>query len=370
MRVLYLTNVPSPYRIDFFNEMGKSCDLTVIYERASASDRDPGWTGSNEGTYKEIFLKGVGIRNDDAFSFEIIKYLSRRKFDFIIVGGYATPTAMLAILWMRLNNINYIINADGGIIKNDPRAVYNLKKFLIGGAKAWLSSGDQTNQYLQHYGADSNSIYKYPFTSLHEKEILRESVSDIEKDQIKEKLGLSGKKIVLTVGQFIHRKGYDVLLKAWGDMGDDGSLYLVGGTQTEEYNQIVKEADLKNVFFIPFKNKKELSGYYKAADIFVLPTREDIWGLVINEAMAFGLPVITTDKCLAGLELIRDGQEGFIIQAENTETLHEKMRLLLDSDELRSSMSKNCLHRISEYTIDRMAQAHIEILNMIKGRIG
>ena len=64
--------------------------------------------------------------------------------------------------------------------------------------------------------------------------------------------------------------------------------------------------NLKNVYFIPFQNSDIIELYFKAADLFVFPTREDIWGLVINEAMANALPIITTDRCVAGLELIEN----------------------------------------------------------------
>ena len=60
-----------------------------------------------------------------------------------------------------------------------------------------------------------------------------------------------------------------------------------------------------------------------------MPTREDIWGLVINEAMAYGLPIITTDNCLAGLELIKNEENGYIIPVNNTELLAQYAKLQL-----------------------------------------
>lgn len=60
-----------------------------------------------------------------------------------------------------------------------------------------------------------------------------------------------------------------------------------------------------NIVFVEFKTKEDLIDYYRAADLFVLPTREDIWGLVVNEAMAAGTPVITTTNCGAGMEILK-----------------------------------------------------------------
>ena len=77
--------------------------------------------------------------------------------------------------------------------------------------------------------------------------------------------------------------------------------------------------------------KPELATYYQAADLFVFPTREDIWGLVINEALSFGLPVITTRKCVAGVEMIKEGVNGSIVSEDNVEQLECKIKLYIDN---------------------------------------
>ena len=95
----------------------------------------------------------------------------------------------------------------------------------------------------------------------------------------------------------------------------------MGGNPTEEYLQMRKMWNLNNVHFLPFMEKNELEAYYQATDIFVLFTREDIWGLVINEAMANGLPVISTDKCIAAMELVKRDINGIIVPSENLEEM-------------------------------------------------
>ena len=78
MRVLFLTNIPAPYRVDFFNELGKECDLTVLYERSTASDRDNRWISDTNKNFKSIFLKSVNIRQDAGLSFDVIKFLNKK----------------------------------------------------------------------------------------------------------------------------------------------------------------------------------------------------------------------------------------------------------------------------------------------------
>lgn len=170
------------------------------------------------------------------------------------------------------------------------------------------------------------------------------------------------KKIAITVGQFIHRKGFDVLLNAWAKCDKEYELYIIGAEPTKEYLNIKEKLHLENVHFEGFKRKEELRCYYQAADLFVFPTREDIWGLVVNEAMANGLPVITTDKCVAGLELIKDGENGYIVPTENSEMLASKINELMRNDSLRLSMAMNGLQKIRRYTVENMANVHASIL--------
>lgn len=170
------------------------------------------------------------------------------------------------------------------------------------------------------------------------------------------------KKIAITVGQFIRRKGFDVLLNAWVKCDKEYELYIIGAEPTKEYLDIKEELHLENVHFEGFKTKEELKCYYQAADLFVFPTREDIWGLVVNEAMANGLPVITTDKCVAGLELIKDGENGYIVPTENSEMLASKINELMRNDSLRLSMAMNGLQKIRRYTVENMANVHASIL--------
>ena len=194
-RVLYLTNIPSPYRVDFFNELGKQVHLEVVYELPYATDRDSKWQELKAVHFKESFLSSVRVKADASLSFEIIKKLSKREFDIIIVGGYSTPTACLAILYLWLHRIPFVLNADGGFVKQENKIKYLIKKFFISRASYWLSTGKMTDAYLLYYGATSENIYRYPFSSFREQEILHEPIMLEEKQRIKEKYGIYEKKM-------------------------------------------------------------------------------------------------------------------------------------------------------------------------------
>lgn len=367
MKVLFLTNVPSPYRVDFFNELGRYCELTVAFEGENATDRDKKWRAAEVRNFKAVFLKGIRTKSDQFLCLDIFKVI-KDGFDRIVVGGYSTPTGMLAIEFMRLHRIPFWIEADGGMISQDSAIKDQVKKHFISAASGWFSSGKVTTDYFVHYGANANKVYTYPFTSLKAEDIAADTPTMEEKNYLRDKLKLRNK-VVLTVGRFSYRggygKGFDVLLKAMQYMPNEYSLYIVGDEPTEEFLQMKEKLGAKNVFFVSFKTKEELKEYYKAADVFCLQTRGDVWGLVINEAMANGLPVITTDRCVAGLELVENDVNGYIVPVEDSEILAEKISYVLKNDDVRKKMAQNSLKKIKDWTIENMAKCHGEVLDSV-----
>ena len=366
MKLLYITNLPSPYRIDFFNELNKYCNLTVLFERKKADDRNDEWYGINF-DFKSIFLKSINFGNEASISLEIIKYL-KKEYDLIILGGYSSPTSMIASIYMRLHRIKYVLNADGGFINNDEHKIFKVvKTFFISSANYWLSSGKETNKYLIYYGAKKEKIYRYPFTSIYKNEILKQPISYVEKDKNKIKNNVKEEKMILSIGHFIYRKGFDWMIEAYKNLDKSIGIYIIGGKPTNEYLKLKEKYKMDNLHFVDFQDKESVLNWYRSADLFVLPTREDIWGLVINEAMSQGLPVITTNKCIAGLELIEDGKNGYIIDVENKEMLLEKTNFFFSlSNEKRKNIMENCLNKINKYTLENMSTIHADFLKKIE----
>ena len=366
MKILFLTNIPSPYRVDFFNELGKLCDLTVLFEKQIAQDREIQWFEEKATSYRAVFLHGIPVGSDSSLCFPVLKYL-REEWDIIIVGGYSTPTGLLAVQYLNTKKIPFILNCDGGTTKQESKLQYKIKKHFISSAVGWLSPGETTDTYLLHYGADSRYIFRYHFTSVRQDKILDKPLSVEEKSLWKKQLSITENRAIISVGRFIESKGFDILLDACRKFDREIGIYIIGGKATPEYKQYVDQHHLTHVHFIEFKTKSELAPYYIAADLFVLPTRKDVWGLVINEAMSFGVPVITTDQCVAGLELIKNGQNGYIVPSNDPMALSEKIIEVLNDYALTRKMMYNNLYKISEYTIEKMAQQHMEIFKQIVG---
>lgn len=360
-RVLFLTNFASPYRVRFFDELGKYMDVTVLYSEKieEIKHRNTAWFEDGTGGFHPVQLeKAVSVKGKKV-CMDVVSWL-KKGYDHIIIGGYSSPTAIYAMAWLRLHKIPFWMEVDGGLIRQDSKIKFAVKKSLVTMADRWLSTGRFTTEYLVHYGADRKHVYEYPFTSFYEADILPEIVSAEEKKRLRGELGIPEENMVLAIGQFIHRKGFDVLLKAAKELPRNTGIYIVGGEATEEYQNLRERLDVPHVHFLGFQKKERLAEFYKAADLFVLPTREDIWGLVINEAMAYGLPVVTTDRCVAGLELIEDGVTGYIVPVEDAGALAEKMTAVLSADLER--MGRAALEKIRPFTLENMAKTHAQIL--------
>ena len=389
-RCLHLTNVPSPYRVDFYNELSKSEQTVVCFERTSAKGRSGSWFGRSNPLFAYKYLRGVPLGEDKAVSFGVKKLVLRPDFDKIIVSGYSSPAEMRAISVLRSHRRPYILSADGGIIKDGGRGFrFAVKKHFIKGAEKYLSPSSPADRYFIHYGAEPERIVRYPFTSLFEDDICSSPASSEEKKALRREFGLPETgRIAFACGRFIPGKGYEELISAAS--GVSGlTVVIAGGEPTAEYLKIMAEKDVRNVRFAGFSSKETLKKMYRACDFFVHPTKSDVWGLVINEAMAAGLPVITTDMCVAGVTLIGNSLEeltrkiakndgktrfaaennctGAIIKPSDTGMLKEALIFFRDlPDEIVASMGENSLRVIRDYTFEKMAAAHASIDNISK----
>ena len=372
-KILFATNVPSPYRVDFFNELGKYCDLTVCFERQSASDRDKKWVGAQVQSFTPIYLGSKPLGADRSVGLELTTYIRKHKNEIVILTNYASPSTIIAIIYCRLFQIPYYIEHDGGFNRKDSFLKGILKKFLLCGARAHFTTCNSSIEYLKSLGISATKIYKYPFTSLSESDLQNIFVSrPLHKMQIRKALGMQEEHIVISVGRFTYQngygKGYDVVLRAAAKMGPEIGFYIIGDEPTKEFEQMQEDYHATNVHFILFKTKDELSQYFLAADIFVLMTIYDIWGLVINEAMAYGLPIISTDKCIAALELVEPGYNGYILPVGDEDKLADSIHFLLQDEARCQQYGRNSRNRIQSYTIEEMAKRHMEIFEDIQSK--
>lgn len=164
--------------------------------------------------------------------------------------------------------------------------------------------------------------------------------------QIKEKLGF--RKTVLFVGRLVKEKGVEYLIKAFAKLSKEtenvGLLIVGDGPERNRLETLCDNMGLANVLFAGFIEREELAPYYILSDIFVLPSINlkinEEWGLVVNEAMSVGKPVVVTKAVGCAYELVKNGVNGFIVPQKNVEVLYKAVKKLINDDELRIRMGK------------------------------
>lgn len=362
--VLFVTNIPSPYRVEFFTLFAKTVKLTVIYERRNAANREKSWLGeAGQKAYEEIFLDGRTFGEENSLSLGLVRHLRKHRYDHVIFGGYNSPSVILAMRWMRRHHRPYGITCDGMLPKEGEVTGWKekLKRSLISGADFWLSSGHITTRELVRYGANAERVFEFPFSSVRE-----EDIDELPSDRAacKAALGLPDCKLLLYVGQFIPRKGLDVLQKAMELLKESlpqetFRLCLVGGDE-KKLEALACSFPKAETVFPGFLNKTQLAAWYRAAELFVLPTREDIWGLVVNEAFAHGLPVVTTERCVAGMEMIEAGRTGVLVPIDDPKALAEGI-----AAGLKLTDRQAVLEAARAYTLETMAETTGKILERL-----
>lgn len=361
MNVLWVTNVPSPYRNRFFNKLSEQCNLHVVFEKKHSDERDSSWRSEKNISFNFQVLKGLKYSPDKTVSISVC-FLPFKQYDKIIISNPFTLTGMILTTYLKIRGISFIIEGDGGGEKKESKFKRLVKSFLLKGAVAYFSTGKSHDKYYMQYKINSKNIVRYSFSSFSSDYVNKLMKTEDEKTMSKLALGMEDKFTVLFVGSFIYRKGLDVLLKTMQNVHDDIVLYCIGGGETKHYLGLIDEHQLDKVHFLPFQNEEKIKEYYESADVFVLPTREDIWGLVINESMASGTPVITTRNCVAGNEIIINGYNGFIVEPENDLEIADKVNLLYNDENLRYQIGYNALESIRKYTIENMVKDHINYL--------
>lgn len=358
-KILILSTYPAPYRFELFESFTKDFQVDVFFETSVGDNRDERW-----------FLQGKYYLLEEESGRK--KFLEACKnlqsYSLVAFYEYSTKESRKLIAKCKREKVPYAINCDGVILPHKKNFLKDIvKRWLLSSATAYMASGKHAKEYFLRNGADENKIFIHTFSTLRATDILQKPLDSQEKFGLRQKLGLpTDKKIAIAVGRFIPLKRYDYLLKEWKRIDDNCCLLLIGGgEELEKYKEIIRENGLNNVILEPFHPPVELYEYYKAADALIHPTSYDVWGLVINEGMAKGLPVVVSDTCVAGLELIQDGENGYLFPMGKEDIALEKLLKIISDETSLQKMAEESLKTIRDYTIENMAKTHIEIFKKV-----
>ena len=233
-----------------------------------------------------------------------------------------------------------------------------LRKVLIRTADAFIGMGIEARRYLESLGVHPEAIFDArnaidigPFQS---------QVGEQRRISVRRRLQVSGL-CFLYVGRINQLKGVDRLLEAWdvfyAQNGVEATLVLAGdGPERPNLEKSVASCGLSNVRFLGHVEPEELPEIFLAADVFVFPTLQDVWGLVVNEAMTFGLPVICSKYAGCAPDLIIQDRNGWIVDPVDREDLLRALRKAWDARDKKEDMAEAARESVAGLTIPSMAE--------------
>ena len=364
--MVILTEIISPYRIPVFNALAETAgiDLHVIF----LAETDAAlWQWK---VYKE----------DIRFSFEVLPHWRRKIFgynvllnrgmtaalkkakpDVVVCGGYSYLAMWQAQGWTRKRNIPVLLWSESNI--QDQRrghaTVEKLKRRFLRGCGGFVVPGKSAAAYLRTFGIPEDVIFTAPNAVDNDFFAGAAKAARAQAENLRANLGLP-ERYFLFVGRLIPDKGVLLLLDAYAGLGEslrrEVGLVLAGeGQARAQCEDRAGKILTGRVVFSGFLHREELAVHYALAECLVFPTFSDTWGLVVNEAMACGLPVIVSDVAGAGLDLVRGGWNGKVVSVGELDGLVSAMRELAGDSANREKMARNSTEQIAKYTAQHWA---------------
>jgi glycosyltransferase involved in cell wall biosynthesis len=293
--------------------------------------------------------------------------LAKKKPD-VLVSLYAEPIFLMGWMIARARGVKTIFRTLKTFDQWVPRKRWKeyLKRYIFKRVDGIETPGIDGRNYVLKYGAPKDKI----FFATHAIDINHfqnsVNISLKERNKIRNNLGLTGITFIC-VGRLWWGKGLIYLLDAFRDLqkvcNERMSLLLVGdGNDEKILKKKCKVENIRNVVLAGFQQKEKLPDYYAIADVLVFPTLGDPYGIVVNEAMACSLPVISTSTAGEISSRIEDGVNGYIIPPKNSILLKERMERLVYNSNLRKKMGEVSARKISRNGIEKWADEFEKII--------
>ncbi|MFN3405696.1 MAG: glycosyltransferase family 4 protein [Cytophagaceae bacterium] len=304
-------------------------------------------------------------------NFSLIKILKGNKDTILIIHGWNRFTMILGLIIAKLRGIKVYLRAENPFKQEIKKKKINIliKKIFLGQLifplfDKILYIGHQNKEFYRFYGVPEKKLIFTPYCIDNDRFLSYYKLNFQNKENLKVKLGLPlDHIIILFAGKFISKKNPFDLLKAFEELNlGNVTLVMVGdGELRKELESYVNTKEIRNIVFTGFKNQTEIPEYYLISDIFVLPSGiGETWGLVINEAMNFGLPIISSDLVGCSNDLVLHGKNGFIFQEGNINQLSRYLKILVLNDDFRQEAGKLSADIISDYSYDKVIEGIVK----------
>jgi glycosyltransferase involved in cell wall biosynthesis len=375
MKILLITDIISPYRVPVFNALAKEEGISLSVLALCKNMKGRHWLFPEAKIkFDYHILKNIQlaflIRPALVINFNIIKALKMFNPDLIICGGYYQPAYIQALLYACKYKKRILLWTEShqqSISMANP-FINTYRRWFLDRCSGFIVPGKKAKDFLISLGRKEKDIYIAP--NAVDNDFFIERTKDIRKikEDIKRKKRLP-KNLILYVGRIIKEKGVRDLLEAYKDVANkDTGLIFVGSVRDEKrLKRKAAEENIEHVFFEGFKQIEDLPLYYGISDIFVFPSYNDVWGLVINEACAAGLPIISSASTGGACELV-SAENGAVYEKKDIEGLRNCLKRILLNDGVKETMGEKSRERILQYSPDicanKISEAAKKVLSL------
>ncbi len=350
----FFTNIPSPYNLDLFESLAKRLSLIVYYYSSIESERQ--WNLDIESknytssVLKRDFLQRFlqGINRNLYFNFQCIRIALTARSDYFVLGGnYFAPNTILLLIILNFRKQKVFWYGER-LTPSAGKWRYYAKRALITPVnlftKAIFAVGKSAMISYKKHGYNE-PIFNTPY-----------AISSHFFDNVEYRKPSPNMKVVfLSSGSLIHRKGYDIAIQAFNLLDDHLKskieYWILGDGPLRNDLERMVEPGL-TVKFKGFVEPSQIAEYFKNSSVFLLTSRYDGWGVVVNEAIAAGLPLIVTSNCGAA-EYVNE-HNGFVVTNDINE-ISAKISHLIEHVEDREKFSDYNLHMSKSISSDSIA---------------
>jgi 1,2-diacylglycerol 3-alpha-glucosyltransferase len=360
-KLVIVTEIIAPYRIPVFNALAQrpELDLHVIF----LSENDPGlrqWR-----VYKDEIKFQYHVlpswrqrlgRYNILINRGVLSALNQIRPDVVLCGGYNYLASWEVAYWARARRVPSLLWSESTPLdkRQGHRLVEFLKTRFLRLCRAFVVPGKSSLKYLMDLGIPDHRIFTAP--NAVDSRLFSISAEEARRNQLQVRSRRSlPLRYFLYVGRLVKTKGVFELVEAYAQMDPEiraqVSLVFVGdGADRSELMERASRIALGAIQFPGFIHREGLTEFYALAEALIFPTHSDTWGLVVNEAMACGLPLIVTNVAGCVADLVQDGWNGFVVPPRDPSQLSARMVRLAQDSALRAQMASRSRERIEAYS--------------------
>jgi glycosyltransferase involved in cell wall biosynthesis len=379
IRLAHLAGQPAPSVIPLYRRIAQEpgIDFTVLYGSSDGvTPYDDGygqpiaWDADLTSGYESSFLRGadrtpgLGTHFWATRNWDVVPRLLRARYDALWMAGYYSATYAMAALAQRASGGALLFREEQTTL--DQRSLANtiakqvtVRPYLALGWGLYIST--ENRRWLQSHGMPDERLFPAPYTVDNER--FRAAAAELagRRDELRQAFGIApdAGPVIATVSRLIEKKQPEFLLEAFRRTRERVrcTLLIVGSGPLEQpLREQVARDGIEDVVFAGFMNRSEVVRAYAVADVFTLLSREkETFGLVVNEALNFGLPAVVSDRVGCGPDLVSTGYNGFVVSSRDVDGAARAFASLASDAELRRRMGAASLERIGEWDVERSA---------------